>query len=201
MVKVAGYIYGYNKKKSASFPFNEISNYLLGKAKEKNVGVDEIYADGYVEIPQGLEELLDEIHKFDAVILYSLEGLTIDDINKMSKKQLYCVTVPWITGKNAANELSKIIKSKEYYDEIRSLTIRWGMVMSEKDSGAAPFGYQYNQFGKLEENMSQMETIRQVVSWRKQGKGVPEICQLTELKPLVVYRILRKWSDKVGNLV
>mgnify|MGYP001240028671 CR=1 FL=1 len=196
MVKVAGYIYGWNKKKTFSYPFDKVSNYLIAKAKEREVVIDEIYADGYDELPQGLDELLLDIGKYDGVVLYSLEGLTMENLKILARKQLFCVTAPWLSGRNTGTELSKVIRSKEYYDKIKSLNIRMGIAQSDKDSGGAPYGYRYNENGKLEENPEEMATIDSMLRWRREGMSIAEICKATGLLDRRVYRILNKWSKK-----
>ncbi len=196
MVKVAGYIYGWNKKKTFAYPFDKVSNYLIAKAKEREVVIDEIYADGYDELPQGLDELLLDIGKYDGVVLYSLEGLTMENLKILARKQLFCVTAPWLSGRNTGTELSKVIRSKEYYDKIKSLNIRMGIAQSDKDSGGAPYGYRYNENGKLEENPEEMATIDSMLRWRREGMSIAEICKATGLLDRRVYRILNKWSKK-----
>ena len=196
MVRVAGYIYGWNKKKTAAYPFDNLSNYLIGKAQELNITIEEIYADGYDDMPQGLDELILDMHKFGAIILYSLEGITLEHIEALKKKQLYCVTVPWLKGKETAGELGKIIRSKEYFETMRSLNIRMGIAGSDKDSGGAPYGYKYNDSSKLVENPSEFAIIQQMLSWKNQGRGITEICSETGLDSRRVYRILNKWARK-----
>ena len=196
MVKVAGYIYGWNKKKTFAYPFDKVSNYLIAKAKEREVVIDEIYADGYDELPQGLDELLLDIGKYDGVVLYSLEGLTMENLKILARKQLFCVTAPWLSGRNTGTELGKVIRSKEYYDKIKSLNIRMGIAQSDKDSGGAPYGYRYNENGKLEENPKEMATIDSMLRWRREGMSIAEICKATGLLDRRVYRILNKWSKK-----
>ena len=196
MVKVAGYIYGWNKKKTFAYPFDKVSNYLIAKAKEREVVIDEIYADGYDELPQGLDELLLDIGKYDGVVLYSLEGLTMENLKILARKQLFCVTAPWLSGRNTGTELGKVIRSKEYYDKIKSLNIRMGIAQSDKDSGGAPYGYRYNENGKLEENPEEMATIDSMLRWRREGMSIAEICKATGLLDRRVYRILNKWSKK-----
>jgi len=196
MVKVAGYIYGWNKKKTFAYPFDKVSNYLIAQAKEREVIIDEIYADGYDELPQGLDELLLDIGKYDAVVLYSLEGLSENILKTLSSKQLFCVTAPWLAGRNTGTELGKVIRSKEYYDKIKSLNIRMGIAQSDKDSGGAPYGYQYNDSGKLVENPKEMATIDSMLRWRKDGMSIAEICKATGLLDRRVYRILNKWAKK-----
>jgi len=196
VVRVAGYIYGWNKKKTASYPFDNLSNYLIGKASEHNITIEEIYADGYDDMPQGLDELLLDLNQFGAIVLYSLEGLSMEHMEILKRKQLYCVTVPWLKGKETASELAKIIRSKEYFDTMRSLNIRMGIAGSDKDSGGAPYGYRYNDNGKLVENPAEIAIIQQMLAWKKQGRGINEICTETGLESRRVYRILNKWAKK-----
>ena len=198
MVKIAGYIYGFNKKKDASYDLESLTNYLLSKAAEKNATIDEIYADGYVEMPQGLDELLDDLNQYDAVVLYSLEGISEENMMKLSTKQLFCVTAPWVDdAKLAGKKFLQIIQSRPYFDTMRRLNIRMGIGKSDKNSGAAPFGYDYGEDGKLKENHDEMLTIRQMIQWRNNNMSVMEIAERTGLVETRVYRILNNW--KKGN--
>ena len=187
-MKVAGYIYGFNKKKTSSYDYNRMSDYLVSKAGEKNVEIDSIYADGWDDIPNGLEELIADVNNYEGVVLYSLEGLDIDSITSLGVVHLYCITAPWI-AKNKVLEYIKISEAALYYGNMRSLNIRMGINLSDKQSGVAPYGYKHNPEGKLEPVSEEIENINQILAFQKQGLSVKEISERVDLKPSKIYRI------------
>ena len=101
---------------------------------------------------------------------------------------MYCITAPWI-GKNKVLEYIKISEASTYYDNMRSLNIRMGINLSDKQSGIAPYGYKHNPEGKLEPVPEEIENINQILAFRKQGLSVKEISEKIDLKPSKIYRI------------
>lgn len=195
-MKIAGYIYGYNKKRDSSYDFDALSNYLTSEAEKKNVTIDELYADGYSDIPNGLEELISDLGNYTAIVLYSLEGLSDGDLIALGKKQLYCVNSPWITGKHSVNEMSKVIQSREYYDKMRSLNIKMGIVRSTKRSGKTPFGYKYDSQNNIVEVPEEIALIHAILNLKKQNQTVSQIAEQIKLPKSKVYKILNYWSKK-----
>ena len=124
MAKVAGYIYALNKKGDAAYDTDELIKFLHAKAEEKGIPVNEVYVDGDPSIPNGIEELISDIKNYDGVMLYSLEGLSEEHISALGKKSLFCVNAPWVAGRTAGQELKAVIRSRTYYDNMRSLNIR-----------------------------------------------------------------------------
>jgi hypothetical protein len=82
MAKVAAYLY---RPAGKLYDFTEMVKYTEIKAKEVDVEIDEFYADGWDDIPNGLEELLADIPNYTGVILYSLDGITDDQLKTLSK--------------------------------------------------------------------------------------------------------------------
>ena len=56
-------------------------------AKHNNGVVDvanmEMYADGWIDIPNGLSELINDLEKYDMVTLLTLDGLTTSDLRTL----------------------------------------------------------------------------------------------------------------------
>ena len=200
MAKVAGYIYALNKKGDAAYDTDELIKFLHTKAEEKGVAINEVYIDGDPSVPNGIEELVSDIRNYDGVMLYSLEGLTEEHIDILGKKSLFCVNAPWVAGKAASGELKAVVRSRTYYDNMRSLNIRMGIKNSTKVSGQVPYGYQRNPTtGMLEEKAEEQIIIRQVLSLKASGIGVTEISKkLGELSVSRIYRIINT-AKRDGN--
>jgi hypothetical protein len=192
MAKIAGYIYALNKKGDATYDTDELIKFLHTKAEEKGVAINEVYIDGDPSVPNGIEELVSDIRNYDGVMLYSLEGLSEDHIVALGRKSLFCVNAPWVAGKAASAELKAVIRSRAYYDNMRSLNIRMGIKNSTKVSGQVPYGYQRNPTtGTLEEKGDEQAIIGQVLSLKASGIGVTEISKkLGELSVSRIYRII-----------
>jgi hypothetical protein len=73
MAKIAAYLY---RPAGKLYDFTEMVKYTEIKAKEVDVEIDEFYADGWDDIPNGLEELLADIPNYTGDILYSLDGIS-----------------------------------------------------------------------------------------------------------------------------
>ena len=201
MAKVAGYIYALDKKGDAAYDTDELIKFLHTKAEEKGVAINEVYVDGDPSVPNGIEELISDIRNYDGVMLYSLEGLSEDHIDTLAKKSLFCVNAPWVAGKAAGGELKAVIRSRTYYDNMRSLNIRMGIKNSSRVSGQVPYGYQRNPTtGMLEEKAEEQAIIRQVLSLKASGIGVTEISKkLGELSVSRIYRIINTAKKNANN--
>ena len=98
--KVAAYLF---KPKGKLYDFNEMVKYTELKALEVEVEIDEFYADGWDDIPNGIEELLSDVDNYNAILLYSLDGLDETQIKYLGKNMIYCINAPWIKGSNKNN--------------------------------------------------------------------------------------------------
>jgi len=198
MAKVAGYIYALNKKGDSAYDTDELIKFLHAKAEEKGIPVNELYVDGDPSIPNGIEELISDIGNYDGVMLYSLEGLSEEHISALGKKSLFCVNAPWIAGKDAVQHLQSVIRSRAYYDNMRSLNIRMGIRNSNRVSGQAPYGYQRNpDTGAMEEKPDEQAIIHEVMTLKSNGIGVTEISRkLDGLSVSRIYRIINNAQKK-----
>lgn len=197
MARVAGYIYALNKKGDAAYDTDELIKFLHARAEEKGVPVNEVYVDGDPSIPNGIEELISDIGNYDGVILYSLEGLSENHISSLGSKSLFCVNAPWIAGKGAAQQLQSVIRSRTYYDNMRSLNIRMGIKNSNRVSGQAPYGYQRNpETGAIEEKADEQAVIREVMVLKDSGMGVTDIGKKLDLPVPKIYRIINGAQKK-----
>lgn len=192
MTKVAAYLY---KPKGKQYDFTEMVKYTELKAKDVNVVIDEFYADGWDDIPNGIDELLSDINNYNGILLYSLEGITKEQIKLLSKKSIYCITTPWIKGAKAPTELGNVQTAGEYYKTMRSLNIRMGIKASSKQSGSAPYGFMFND-GVLIESPVEKPILDNVLNWKKTGMSVSEISVKTGLDTWKIYSILNYWRNK-----
>ena len=87
--KVAAYLY---KPIGKMYDFNEMVKYTELKATEVEVEIDEFYADGWDDIPNGIDELVSDANNYGGILLYSLEGLTKEHLQGLSTSSLYCIT-------------------------------------------------------------------------------------------------------------
>ena len=190
--KVAAYLY---KPAGKLYDFNEMVKYTELKALEVEVEIDEFYADGWDDIPNGIDELISDSANYGGILLYSLEGITKEHITSLSKSPIYCITTPWIRGRASASQMSDVIKAGEYYKTMRSLNIRMGIKASTKHSGNVPFGYVIKD-GLLAEHPSEKAVLDNILAWKKSGMNVSEIAEKTGLDTWKIYGILNYWRNK-----
>ena len=193
--KVAAYLY---KPPGKLYDFNEMVKYTELKALEVEVEIDEFYADGWDDIPNGIEELISDASNYGGILLYSLEGLTKEYITSLSKVSIYCITTPWITGKTAPSQLIQVINSGEYYKTMRSLNIRMGIKASTKHSGNVPYGFVIKD-GLLTEHSEEKPILDNILTWKKGQMTVSEIAKKTGLETWKIYGILNYWRNKKSN--
>jgi hypothetical protein len=200
-MKVAAYIY---KPAEKEYDFDQLFDYLkanLDKLDPALRDITEVYADGWVDIPNGIDDLLADIKHYDLVILYSYEGLSNNHMNKLfAGTKVYCVLTPWIGVCNspsteAAKKVVSTVEAKQYYKSLRSLSIRAGIKASDKQSGAAPFGYRYDDNGTLQPDEDH-GTLELIKTMKATGFSVVEIAKKTGLKEKKIYHILHYWRGK-----
>ena len=192
MTKVAAYLY---KPAGKQYDFTEMVKYTELKAKDVDVVIDEFYADGWDDIPNGIDELLSDINNYNGILLYSLEGITKEHIQLLGKKSVYCITTPWIRGTKAPAQLAQVQTAGGYYKTMRSLNIRMGIKASSKQSGSAPYGFMFNE-GILIQSPTEKPILENVLNWKKTGMAVSEISVKTGLDTWKIYSILNYWRDK-----
>jgi hypothetical protein len=192
MAKIAAYLY---RPAGKLYDFTEMVKYTEIKAKEVDVEIDEFYADGWEDIPNGLEELLADLPNYSGIILYSLDGITDDQLNSLGQRSVYCINIPWATGRKALSTMQQVSKAGEYYSNMRSLNIRMGIKASPKQAGTPPYGFIYKE-GVLIEQPEEKEILDKILLWRKGGMKVAEIAEKTKLDPWKIYGILNYWRNK-----
>ena len=192
MGKIAAYLY---RPAGKLYDFTEMVKYTEIKAKEVDVEIDEFYADGWDDIPNGIEELLADLPNYDGIILYSLDGITEDQLKRLGQRSLYCINIPWATGRKALSIMQQVAKAGDYYSSMRSLNIRMGIKASPKQAGSAPYGFIYKD-GVLVEEPEEKAILDKILLWRKGGMKVAEIAEKTKLDAWKIYGILNYWRNK-----
>ena len=192
MAKVAAYLY---RPAGKLYDFTEMVKYTEIKAKEVDVEIDEFYADGWEDIPNGLEELLADLSNYSGVILYSLDGISDAQLKTLGKVSLYCINIPWAKGRNALSTMQQVAKAGDYYSSMRSLNIRMGIKASPKQAGSATYGFIYKD-GVLVEEPEEKAILDKILLWRKGGMKVAEIAEKTKLDAWKIYGILNYWRNK-----
>ncbi len=191
----AVYIY---KPEGKDYDFGKLLAYCQLQAEELSWSIEEVYADGWVDIPNGIEDLISDASKYEGVLFYSLEGVTPAQIKALSKTSvLACAMADFIKpGKSPdiVKQLSTVIKAKEYYKKLKSNNIRAGIKASKKRSGAAPFGMKYDSEGELvkDENYPVLEYILKL---NHTGVSVSEIAKKVNMTTAKIYGIIKTWSD------
>lgn len=192
MGKIAAYLY---RPAGKLYDFTEMVKYTEIKAKEVDVEIDEFYADGWDDIPNGIEELLADLSNYEGIILYSLDGITENQLKSLGQRSLYCINIPWATGRKALSIMQQVAKAGDYYSSMRSLNIRMGIKASPKQAGSAPYGFIYKD-GVLVEEPEEKAILDKILLWKKGGMKVAEIAEKTKLDAWKIYGILNYWRNK-----
>ena len=189
-----------SKPEDKAYDFDTILNYCSLSLEEIGWEIDEIYADGWVDIPNGIDDMMADAKthtkRLKGIALYTLEDVSKEQLFKLGTyAPLYCPLAPWIEpnsgpSKNAANGLVSIKNAKDYYKALTSLRIRHGVKASNKRSGAAPFGYQHDSTGKLVPKQ-EYETLLRIIKLSHAGVSVSEIGKKVQLSPAKIYGILK----------
>lgn len=194
-----------SKPADKEYDFDSILNYCQVALEDIDWGIDEVYADGWTHVPNGIDDLLADAKalkkKVTGIALYSIEELTKEHLMAILDANLpvYCVLAPYLgilegayyddPRKNGIPELIKLKEAKHYYKRVTSLKIRHGVKASNKSSGAAPFGYD-NVEGKLVQNEN-YPVLQEIVRLHNASVSVSEIAKRVSLNTAQIYGILR----------
>lgn len=187
-----------SKPDDKEYDFETIVNYCNLSLEEIGWEIDEIYADGWHDIPNGIEDLIQDAKtvkpksKLKGIALYSLEEINGENLVQLQGIcPVYCVLTPWLKpSKTPLLTLAPVKQAKAYYKSLTSLKIRHGVKASNKRSGAAPFGYTHDEHGNLAPN-EDYETLIGIVRLGNAGVSVSEIAKKTVMSPAKIYGILK----------
>jgi hypothetical protein len=187
-----------SKPDDKEYDFETIVNYCNLSLEEIGWEIDEIYADGWHDTPNGIEDLIQDAKtikpksKLKGIALYSLEEIGFEHLEALEGvAPVYCVLTPWIKPtKSPRVKHADVKRSKAYYKALTSLKIRHGVKASNKRSGAAPFGYTHDEHGNLAPN-EDYETLIGIVRLGDAGVSVSEIAKKTAMSPAKIYGILK----------
>ena len=167
--------------------------------------VEEVYADGWASIPNGLSELISDLDKYYGVVLLTLEGLTTSDLRTLvDAGSIICAfsEISWSHKHTDANfkALCATLEAKEYYSKVRSMKIKAGMKKTDKHVGQVPFGHRRDEAGKLQEIAELMAVANQVKHHYAAGVPVSDIVRSTNglLNVRQVYGLMEHWGVKRG---
>jgi len=191
-----------SKPPDKGYDFDTILNYCSLSLEEIGWEIDEIYADGWVNIPNGIDDLIADAKshakKLKGVAFYSLEEISKEAIKKITNiSPAYCVLCPWIVPNKTANSFIAVKDAKEYYSKLTSLRIRQGVKASSKRSGAAPFGYRHDEEGKIVPS-SEYDLLCMIVKLDGAGISVSEIAKRSQMSPAKIYGIIKTAKGR-GN--
>lgn len=186
-----------SKPTNKEYDFDSILNYCQVALEDIDWGIDEVYADGWTHVPNGINDLLADAKankkKVTGIALYSIEELDLEQLDAISELGIktYCVLAPFLKTLvgGSIGELKKLKHAKHYYKRVTSLKIRHGVKSSKKLSGAAPFGYQ-----RVDGNLVQNEdypVLQEIVRLHNSSVSVSEIAKRVNLNTAQIYGILR----------
>ena len=118
-----------------------------------------------------------------------------DAYDKMSKEEKEELEKLMKEITEAAKKVVSTVEAKQYYKSLRSLSIRAGIKAPDKQSGAAPFGYKYDDNGTLQPDEDH-GTLELIKTMKATGFSVVEIAKKTGLKEKKIYHILHYWRGK-----
>ena len=185
-----------SKPNNKAYDFDTILNYCSLSLEEIDWEIDEIYADGWTNIPNGIDDLVRDAKgnakKLKGIALYSLEEITGEVLSQLQGIcPVYCVLTPWLKpNKTPLLTLGPVKQAKAYYKALTSLKIRHGVKASNKKSGAAPFGYTHDETGTLVPNADYQMLIN-IVRLGDAGVSVSEIAKKADMSPAKIYGILK----------
>jgi hypothetical protein len=185
-----------SKPDDKEYDFETIVNYCSLSLEEIDWEIDEIYADGWTNIPNGIDDLIQDAQgnskKLKGIVLYSLEEISFEHLEALKRvAPVYCVLTPWIKPtKTPRGALVSVKLAKDYYKALTSLKIRHGVKASTKKSGAAPFGYRHDAAGVLVPN-EEYQTLLTIIKLGEAGVSVSEIAKKAEMSPAKIYGILK----------
>lgn len=190
------YLLYVSKPIDKEYDFDTILNYCSLSLEEIDWEVDEIYADGWTTIPNGIDDLVRDARsnskKLKGIALYSLEEISLKDLEHLTGLcPVYCVLTPWLKpSKTPMLSLRPVKDAKAYYKALTSLKIRHGVKASSKRSGVAPFGYQHDPAGNLTPN-DEYQMLLRIIKLGEAGVSVSEIAKKAQMSPAKIYGILK----------
>jgi len=199
--KQAAYLFSPEGK---DYDYDLMQNLLL--AKVGDLQLDEVYADGWDEIPNDMEELLEDLDKYSLVVLLNLEGVSISTLNKIVNKcALMVAMLPHLgTARSSKDDIFKALvavkRGEAYYKDLRGLKIRAGLKKTTKQVGNVPFGHERKEDGTVQPIPEQMELAKKVADWYKAGYPVTDISARSNglLTTRQVYSLVSYWGVKRG---
>jgi hypothetical protein len=183
----------------------EMMTELLLASSFGETPLEELYADGWTSIPNGLNELIADADKYEGVVLLTLEGVTSSDLrNLVDKCGVICslTDIGWAHKhtENNFKALCAALEAKEYYGKLRSMKIKAGMKKTDKHVGQVPFGHRRDEEGKLQEIPEMMTIANAVKKHYIAGVPVTDIARSSKglLSIRQVYGLMEYWSVKRG---
>ena len=201
---IAAYIYCPPGK---NYDFEQMTDDLLEKLTSEGIShnIQEVYADGWDDISNGLSDLISDSKSYSLTILYSLEGLTIDDIASLIGNgcSVYCAMAPYIgtvtkTRSDSFKALAASFNAEDYYKSLRSMKIKVGMKNTDRHVGNIPFGHLRKEDGTIVAVPEKMKLAQEVGELYKDGVAVSEITYMTdgELSARQIYGLMSFWGVK-----
>jgi len=190
-----------SKPEDKEYDFDSILNYTQLSMESiddfKSWEIDEVYADGWVSIPNGIADLIRDAtankSKVTGIVLFSLDDISEDDLYDLIKlgKPIYCVNADYlgVVAGPKAEILVHTKNAKKYYKKMTSMKIRYGVKASQKPSGAPPFGYSHED-GKLVKN-AQYATLQEILRLHASAVSVSEIAKKLDMNTAQIYGIIR----------
>lgn len=199
--KCAAYLYSHPDK---DYDFDMMLDMLIYYYQGEEE-IQEVYADGWTAVPNGLSELIADLPKYDKIVLLSMEGLTVSDLRTLvDGAHLYCCFAPvdigWMESHKSAGfkKLCHILQGKPYWDSVRSMNIKAGMKKTDKHVGNIPFGHKRTEDGKLAQIPEELAIANKVKEQYLMGIPVVSIAGTHGLTARQVYGLMEYWGVKRG---
>ena len=200
---VAAYLYC---PKGKQYDFEQMSLNMMALLEKSviDTSIQEVYADGWDDIPSGLAELTVDVNDYSLLILYTLEGIVVRDIEDIVSTgcAVYCAMLPGAgivkkTNSNGFRMMETTMESgRQYHRDLRSLNIKVGMKNTSKHIGNVPYGHKRTEEGTLVTIPEKIELARNVGTWYREGVAVSEISAKTnfQLSARQIYGLMTHWG-------
>jgi DNA invertase Pin-like site-specific DNA recombinase len=175
-------------------------------AKSNGYTVTAVYADGWLDHPNGWDELTADAlaGKVEVIVALNLSAWHGDETGFVGAVRPLIETdvgfavaqAPFlglIKTNNALMAARVVLRAEQYYKDVKSLNIRQGM--KNKRAGVAPFGTSWVD-GGLVINAQEWPVVVRVMQLCEDGLSVRDVAKMSNLKYQKVRTIVSYWGER-----